>query len=240
MTLDSLLLSRDANLVRVLRPTLEKLTIDVQVCQEVPKASEILLSEKFDGVIVDCDDLKGGLDILKELRTTPSNKSSVAFAVLNGKKTTAQEAFGLGANFVLQKPISSLNASRCFNAAFNFMLRERRRYFRQPVKMQVELLHESKKFAAACTDISEGGMAIQVHEALPKSAVLQVKFTLPDRNSPLELEAEAAWMDINGRAGLRFHNIPQSTQEQLEFWLNEHMEKHFPGSTERIAATEDS
>ena len=36
----------------------------------------------------------------------------------------------MGANFVLQKPISGLNASRCFHAALNFMLKERRRYFR--------------------------------------------------------------------------------------------------------------
>jgi len=111
MNLDSLLLSRDVEVMRILRPTLEKLAIDVQICQEAGQASEILLSEKFDAVIVDCDDLPGGLGVLQELRATPSNKSSVAFAILNGKKTTTQDVFKMGINFVLQKPISSLNAS---------------------------------------------------------------------------------------------------------------------------------
>ena len=50
----------------------------------------------------------------------------------------------MGANFVLQKPISTLNASRCFHAALNFMLKERRRYFRQPVKMPVQVVLEGK------------------------------------------------------------------------------------------------
>src|ERR1039457_7675714 len=153
MTLESLLLSRDAEVVRILRPTLEKLSIEVEVCQEAKKASEILIAEKFDAVIVDCDDLLGGLAVLQGLRGTPSNRNSVAFAVLNGKKTTMQEAFGMGANFVLQKPISALNASRCFHAALNFMVKERRRYFRQPVKMLVRVVLEGKILNATSTNI---------------------------------------------------------------------------------------
>jgi DNA-binding response OmpR family regulator len=93
MTLESLLLSRDAEVFRVLRPTLEKLSIDVEICQEAKKASEILIQEKFDAVIVDCDDLPGGMEVLQGLRATPSNKNSVTFAIVNGKKTTIQEAF---------------------------------------------------------------------------------------------------------------------------------------------------
>ena len=47
-----------------MRPTLEKLAIEVEICQEARKATDILISEKFDAIIVDCDDLKGGLEIL--------------------------------------------------------------------------------------------------------------------------------------------------------------------------------
>src|SRR5579871_5257230 len=153
MTLDSLLLSQDPELVRIIRPTLEKLSIDVEICHEARAATDILISDKFDAIIVDCDDLKGGLAVLQGLRATPSNKNSVTFAVLNGKRTTTQEAFGMGANFVLQKPISALNASRCFHAALNFMVRERRRYFRQPVKMQVKILLADKSVNATSTNL---------------------------------------------------------------------------------------
>src|SRR5437868_11006648 len=179
MTLESLLLSRDAELVRILRPTLEKLSIEVEICQEARAATDILVSEKFDAVIVDCDDLIGGLEVLQGLRSTPSNRNSVTFAILNGKKTTTQDAFTMGANFVLQKPISVLNASRCFNAAVNFMIKERRRYFRQPVRMVVHVLLGDKELKAASTDISEGGIALQLREALPKGVAPRLKFTLP-------------------------------------------------------------
>jgi CheY-like chemotaxis protein len=240
MTLESLLLSQDPELVRVIRPTLEKLSIDVEVCHEARAGADILISDKFDAVIVDCDDLTGGLALLQGLRNTPSNKNSVAFAVLNGKRTTTQEAFGMGANFVLQKPISTLNASRCFHAALNFMLKERRRYFRQPVKMQVQVVLEGKTLTAGSTNISEGGIALMLREALPKGATPHLKFSLPDTNMQFEVEAEVAWADFKGLAGFRFRNLPQTSQAKLEEWLDHHMEQEFPGSKERLAAESES
>ena len=238
MTLDSLLLSQDPDLVRVIRPTLEKLAIDVEICHEARAAADILISEKFDAVIVDCDDLTGGLGVLQGLRSTPSNRNSVTFAILNGKRTTTQDAFGMGANFVLQKPISALNASRCFHAALNFMIKERRRYFRHPVKMLVKILLADKEVKATSTNLSESGIALMLREALPKGAVPRLQFILPETKNKFDIEAEVVWADVKGRAGLRFHNVPVSSQEQLERWLDERLEEEIPGAKDRIAAAE--
>jgi len=238
MTLESLLLSQDPDLVRVVRPTLEKLSIDVEICHEARAAADILISEKFDAVIVDCDDLKGGLGVLQGLRSTPSNKNSVTFAILNGKRTTTQEAFSMGANFVLQKPISALNASRCFHAALNFMLRERRRYFRHPVKMLVEIVLGDKSVRATSTNVSESGIALMLRDALPKGATPRLQFTLPETRHMLDLHAEVVWADVKGRAGFRFHDVPRQAQEELERWLNDRLEEEIPGSVDRIASAE--
>jgi CheY-like chemotaxis protein len=238
MTLDSLLLSQDSELVRVIRPTLEKLSIDVEICNEARAGADILITDKFDAVIVDCDDLKGGLAVLQGLRNTPSNKNSIAFAILNGRRTTTHEAFNFGANFVLQKPISALNASRCFHAALNFMVRERRRYFRHPVKMPVRILLGDQVVKATSTNISESGIALMLREALPKGATPRLQFDLPDSNLKLDLEAEVVWADVKGRAGLRFQNVAKESQERLEKWLDDRLEEELPGAKDRIAAAE--
>ena len=221
MALESLLISRDSTVVRVLRPSLEKLKITVEVCGGARSGSEILGSEKFDAVIVDCDDLQGGVEVLKGLRKTPSNKNSVAFAILNGK-TTTQQAFEMGANFVLQKPISALNAMRCFNAAWAFMDRERRRYFRYPVEVPVVIAFgQDKELKATTTNLSEGGMAIRFSGKMPKEVISKIQFTLPGGNIAMEPRGEVAWADGLGRAGLRFLDVPQSSKHQLETWLSE-------------------
>src|SRR5271156_1857072 len=151
---------------------------------------------------------------MEGLRSTPSNKNSVTFAILNGRKTTTQQAFSMGANFVLQKPISVLNASRCFHAALNFMVKERRRYFRQPVKMLVKVVLGEKTLSATSTNISEGGMALMMREPMPKGVAPHLKFSLPGTNIHMEVEAEVAWVDVKGLAGFRFRNVPSSSQER--------------------------
>lgn len=221
MVLESLLLSRDPQVIRVLRPTLEKLSIDVEVCRGARSGNEILSSEKFDAVIVDCDDLHGGLDVLRGLRKGTSNRNSVAFAILNGATTTSQ-AFDLGANFVLQKPISPLNATRCFGAALGFMERERRRYFRHPVEIPVTIVFsQGQELKGTTSNISEGGMAVRFRGKLAKGGISKVSFTLPGTSTPMEPKAELAWADGAGRAGLRFLELPKGSRELFEAWLAE-------------------
>lgn len=228
MTLESLLISRDAALLGVLRPTLEKMSVSVEVCSGAQTGGEMLGKRKFDAVIVDCDDLQGGIEILKALRKTQSNASSVAFAVLNGA-TTTQQAFQFGANFVLQKPLTPLNATRCFNAALNFMVRERRRYFRHPVEMPVRIsLPEGVELNATTTNLSEGGMALRVVDKLPKNTEARLHFTLPGSNTSLELRGTIAWADGTGNAGIKFVEVPQSSQYQLEKWLTDRLQDELP------------
>jgi CheY-like chemotaxis protein len=225
MPLESLLLSRDAEVVRVLQPVLEKLFIEVEVCHGVNSGHEILRTEKFDAIIVDCDDLDGGVRVLDGLRKAPSNKNSVTCAILNGT-TTTQQAFQMGANFVLQKPISTLNATRCFSAALNFMIREQRRYFRHPVEISATLeFGEGQKLKATITNISEGGMAIFFGGKFPLGGSVSANFKLPGAATPLEPKVQIAWMDDSGRAGLRFIDMPKGSQEQLGHWLTEQCEK---------------
>src|SRR5271163_1398250 len=168
MHLDSLVISKDADLVGVLRPALEKISVDLEVCPGLQPGNDMLAKRKFDAVIIDCDDLQNGFGLLQTLRQSQSNAKSVAFAVLNGK-TTTQEAFHSGANFVLQKPLTPLHATRCFNAALNFMVRERRRYFRHPVDMPLRIsLPNNHEMTATATNLSEGGMAICIVGKLQK------------------------------------------------------------------------
>jgi len=224
MQLESLLLSRDPEVIRVLRPTLEKLSIDLEVCRGAKSGTEIISSEKFDAIIIDCDDLQGGLEVLSAMRKGSSNKSSVAFAILNGQ-TTTHKAFELGANFVLQKPLSALNSMRCFSAAINFMLRERRRYFRQPVEIPVTLVFGEKEFKATATNLSEGGMAIYFRGKLPKGGISRVVFSMPGAATPLQPRAHIAWLDGAGHAGLRFTEMPKDMHTQLDHWLTEEFQK---------------
>jgi CheY-like chemotaxis protein len=223
MHLQSLLLTHDTEVTRVLRPTLEKLSIELEICVET-EVEKRLSEDRFDAVIVDCDDLQSGLQVLLGLRQTPGNKRSIAFALLNGTTTTTQ-AFQCGANFVLQKPISLLNATRCFSAALGLMERERRRYFRHPVEISVGIAFpDGAQRSVIATNISEGGMAICLEDPFPNHKSLTATFTLPGERVAISTNAELAWTsDIRG--GLRFLQLAVNSREQLDNWLKQQMVK---------------
>jgi len=219
MSLQSLLLSRDPNTIRILRQTLEKLSIDMEVCRGARSGNEILISEKFDAVIIDCDDLQGGLEVLHNMRKTPSNRNSTAFAILNG--TSTHRAFELGASFVLQKPLSPLNASRCFSAGLGLMEREKRRYFRHPLETGVTLFFgQNEKLDTTTTNLSEGGMALHFRGRFPRSGLSRIAFTLPESDKAMECKAEVAWVDDAGQAGIRFLETSRKFKRVLEDWLD--------------------
>jgi CheY-like chemotaxis protein len=228
MRLESLLVSRDTELAKTLQPALERFAIGMEVCVGPNAGAEILGSEHFDAVIIDCDDLQGGLEVLKQARDGSANRSSVALAVLNGKTTTRQ-AFDLGASFVLQKPVTLQNAVRCASAAVSMMARERRRYYRHPIDMNVSLLFgEDQRLEAKATNISDGGMAVQLKQPPPGKGLSGVKFTPNGMASPLELKAEVAWADEKGRVGIRFAKGTSKDREQLESWLAQSFATKFP------------
>jgi hypothetical protein len=209
MALECLAITRDQQSVELLRRALEQFSTTLEVCPGVNSGRDVLSSKKYDGVIVDCDDLQGGVQLLEELRRTASNKSSVCFAMLNG--STTKKAFEMGAN--------------CFSAAFGQMTREKRRYFRVPVEMPVKMVFGKKdEVRAMATNISEGGMALTFRGRLPDNAISVVQFTLPTTSNTLQTKAELAWADSSGHAGLRFLSLTQLSKEHLERWLSTRME----------------
>src|SRR5256885_13586495 len=136
MAMNSLILSRDAEAIGLLRRVLGDNGISIEACTGPEQFKEILESRKFDAVFVDCDDVAGAGETLREMRTVPSNRKTIGFAIVNGV-TTLQQAFEMGANFVLDKPLAAERLTRSLKAAQGLMANERRRYYRHPVATSV-------------------------------------------------------------------------------------------------------
>jgi len=224
MTLEALVVSPDPDTLRVLQSALGKLDVRVQVCTGTEGAREIMAEKKFDAIIIDCDDLPGGTEVLQQVRQERRNKSSVSFAILNGINNV-RSVFQMGAGFVLQKPITITNALRSFHAAYGLMHRERRRYFRMPVEIPAKLNYgNGREMQVRTCNLSEGGMAIQAAAALPND-LYRIQFTLPGTDITLSPKAELAWSDASGKAGVRFLELTLNAREQLENWLMQKMEE---------------
>lgn len=219
MALEALVLSRDNQVLKTISRVLDEANIDVQVCSSSEDAIQILNRHKYDTFVVDCDDVPAAPMVLQQLRKGKSNKSCIAFALVNGR-TTVRQAFEMGANFVLDKPVSMERALRSVKAAQGLIMRERRRYHRHLVSASgVIVVDGSTELPVSILTISEGGVSIECARQLEKSGAARLRILLPGALNYLDLKGEVIWSDIDGRAGIRFQVLPVETKKSLETWL---------------------
>ena len=221
MSLKSLVLCSDEKIVRVLRRVLNDLDIEIEHCTEPDGALRKLTRQRFEAVIIDCTDLKTATAVLKGARSAPVNKRAIAVAIMDGHNGL-RSAFDMGAHFVLYKPVSSERAKSSFRAARALMKRERRRNARVPVQVQVTLNNRVSGFTqkVASTDLSEGGMAIQMSKRQQDAGPWEVRFTLPGAENSFELTGEVAWHNPGGQVGIRFTSLAVDMAHELRQWLN--------------------
>ena len=180
---------------------------------------------KFDLVVVDCDDAKGGVEFLQAIRRTRSHEMATILAIVN-QQTTLPEAFQMGATLALEKPFSANLLNLIFRASLGNMLRERRRTLRHPVEIPVSLsIDQGRDLCATAINLSENGMAIQAPFPLPPNQRVRVRFVLPNTKISIEAEAVIAWSERHGRAGIRFLSVQQFVRRHFESWLRSQFEQ---------------
>jgi len=203
----------------MLRRVLEELSIRVESCSDTGRAAFRLAQERFDAVIVDCQQQKDVHALLDETRTSRLNDSILAVAVVQGQQNV-REMFSLGVNLVLYKPISYERAVTSLRAARNLMRKERRRTPRASVHAQAMIDYAGgDREKATLVDLTEEGMAVNFGKRLPPTCKLYFQFALPGQSVNVRLSGQVVWQEWNGRAGIQFVDVPQSSLRAMRAWL---------------------
>jgi len=220
MALKSLVLCSDDKIVRVLRRVLGDLDIEIELCPNADAALRRLTRQRFEAIIVDITD-EGATEVLRSSRNAPCNRQAVAVAIVD-PMIGLKAVFGLGAHFVLYKPVSSERAKSSFRAARALMKSERRRNARVAIQIPVVVRSSvSANIKVTTIDLSEGGMAVRLRSGRRPSNPVQISFTLPGTSRALEIPAEFAWEASSEQAGLRFVQVAPEVAADLREWLKQ-------------------
>jgi TonB family protein len=101
----SLLFCPDEGTARVVTQVLSELEFAVEPANDPFTAVKKLNDERFDALIVDCQNEQDASLLFKTARDSSQNHSSLSVAVVEGQAGVAK-AFRIGANLVLTKPIN--------------------------------------------------------------------------------------------------------------------------------------
>jgi CheY-like chemotaxis protein len=219
MTLTSLLVCADAAAVPVLRRVLEELGIRVELCPDATRGAVRLAQERFDLIILDCEKQSDVIALLHECRTSRVNHLSLAVVVVAGQESI-REMFSLGVNFVLYKPVSSERALSTLRAAQAVLYRDKRRKARAAVHTHATIDYAGGEQAkATLVDLAEDGMAVNFGKRLPPTCKVYFQFQLPGQTANVRLSGQVVWQDWNGRAGVQFVDVPQTSRRVMQEWL---------------------
>jgi len=179
---------------------------------------EELGRERFEALLLDFDTVSDSAPILITLRGNPSNKSAVVLAVATGDERR-QQAINLGVNFVFERPLEAKDLRLALSTAHGLMVRERRRYFRCPIELPVQLTRaNSTEIQCTTFNVSSGGMA--VHSTIPFDLAESLEIALELTEGRIVLaQGAVVWDDRHGKSGIHF-TCSREMQELLDSWLD--------------------
>ncbi len=222
--LEALIVSSDSQVLEILGKTFVRLEISASTCDEVA-APELLEKYRFDVIVVDGKHDTATAKMLDQIRWSRSSRTSTVLALArSGSQVT--ELLKLGASLVITKPITYQLAWKTLQATLGVIEQERRSYFRHKLDADVNVsISDGKECVAKATNLSEGGMALKFCPSSPcvlhagPGTFASIRFQLPSGMSDwVSAKASIAWVDFEGRAGLRFEIVDPDSKATMDSW----------------------
>jgi CheY-like chemotaxis protein len=218
MTLSSLLVCVDEAAAQTLRSALEELRIQVELCPDAVRATVRLAQDRFDLLIIDCKSKADVVSILRECRSSRANETTLAIVV--AEQEDIRDMFSLGVNFVLYRPLAYDRVMSSLRAAQALLYRDKRGKARAPVHTHATIDYAGgEQERATLVDLSEDGMAVNFGKRLPPASKVYFQFQLPGQSARVRLSGQVVWQDWNGRAGVQYVDVPQTSRRILHDWL---------------------
>ena len=200
---------------------LDELGLGPEVCSAPDNALDLLQSRKYNPVIVDCDQMDADGKLLRGLRESAANRDSIALGIISDEGGVS-DAFALGANLVIHKPVDAEEAGRILRTARSLVTKMRRRFLRHVLHTLAYVRVDGLGDTPMLLDIGEGGLALQALDPPEERRAFAIRFSLPGDGEEYEAVAATVWNDSSGRAGLRFLGLPVAARKRLKDWLAVH------------------
>jgi len=237
MDLRVLLVCPDQDSANLLTLILPEMGMVAEPTPSISRGLEQLDGQRFDAIILDYRSDASSQEFLTRWRQSSKNRDTMLIAIVDGE-FNARPAFGMGANFVLYRPLSAERTRVSLRAARGLMRRERRRAPRTPVNSLASLAYPGAgELSATLTDLSDSGTSLTTANRLPPACKVYFEFALPGQQQLVRLSGEVAWQDSSGRTGVRFLDVPQASRRLMQAWLQQHSSSQTPAQAARASTT---
>jgi CheY-like chemotaxis protein len=216
MPLRVLVVEDEPVLLKLMAQTLRSCGAEVVALSDGNVALLRLRLENFDGIFLDLL-MPGvtGLDLTREARKSSCNRTTPIVIVTGlDRADTMGRVFGVGATFLLHKPVDRQKVVRLFDTIRGTMLEERRRARRIPLDRVVTCVQGGRVFEGRSGDLSEWGISFQADGPLHTDDAVTLRFSLPAQDQEIEVSATVARVESK-RVGCRFVELVETDREAI-------------------------
>ena len=218
MSVECLLLTRDPDLLRLIRSSLVTSDVELLVRNQAESAAELFVRRHLDGFIIDCESVPGALTSMQQIRQSRSNGSSVVL-VIAGSTNSNDQKNALGADFAIRTPVKESDLRGILPIFLSRIEREHRKCLRFEANHPIFLDHQGRTFPARIVNVSEGGMAISSFGIAIPEGIVTLRLELPDLDgTTFNARAEVVWSD-KFAAGLHFIYVEPGCRLAFQAWL---------------------
>ena len=209
---------------QLLLSVLEELGTRVESHRDAVEALPHLWARRFDAVIVDCEGHGNEAEVVREVHEAAQNRHAVTIAII-GPRESREDAYALGAHFVLRKPLTAFRVWRLLRASYPLMVEELRRYLRHPCQGPVQVVSGVVEVPALLTNLSRDGAAVMLEPEVRLEPIVRLRFRLPRTKLSVVPEGKVVWQTPCGHAGIHFTTVTALDRLRLNRWLEGDLER---------------
>ena len=200
MGYQALLFCPDEKLARVVSQVFGELDFTVEPVHEPFAAVKRLMAQRYDAIVVDCENEQNASLLFKSARNSSSNQSSLAIALVEGQAGVAK-AYRIGANLVLTKPINVEQAKGTLRVARGLLRKNSDAAASaaasatpvKPTSVSADSSFQSpSRGAAATTPPSSHNDLPEFEASLPEAMPARVPAEVPAATASAQVEDKAA------------------------------------------------
>jgi CheY-like chemotaxis protein len=214
--LDLLIVSNDYSTLKMFVYAWRETGSRLDSTPSITCARDFVQNRKMHGIVIDMQ-VNGAFGFISQVRKSSGSAAPIIVAC-TGNPQEESEALAAGANFVVQKPISTGRIFDLLSLNGSIQAPQRRRYLRHPLVAPVTILSGATQLRALTSDLSESGMSIRSVQMLAPDTPLKFAFELPSTTAVTGL-GKIMWVNDEGYAGIKFNSVLCSDGAQLGQWL---------------------
>jgi CheY-like chemotaxis protein len=209
-------------------PSLELMTevftslkAEVRAVSDSEKAAGVINEEKFDGIFLDLEmPTPNGFDLARLIRKSSWNKAT-PIVIVTGReeRQTMHDAFAIGANYFLQKPVDRQKLNMLFRTVSGGMIENRRKSTRVPIQADVTCSVGSRTMRGVSWNLSQGGMQVEVGDLKPKD-VVRLSLQMPVSGGVIEATGVVVWAS-SSRQGIQFTSVGSPSQNLIRQFIGD-------------------